>query len=443
MDKNDDDDVLLIVLLSKPMTMKKLLLIPLISVLFLSPGASFGQTVSRLRIEDCQRLAREQYPLGKQRELIDQTNAFTLSNLNKNYFPQATILGQATYQSDVTQVPLKIPGNVIPVLDKDQYKLACEINQVLFDGGVTRQLRSVQKAQSETESWKLETELYKLNDRVNQLFFGVLQTEAQLRQVELLQQDLQTGINRMTAALNNGTAYKSQADLLRAEWLKAGQKIIELESARKAMLSMLGELIHQPLSGQVVLEKPVMMVLPDEIKRPELSLFQSQDNVLGQQRKLLASRNLPRLQFFFQGGYARPALNMLSNEFDAYYLGGLRLQWNLGGFYTFKKEKGLIEISRQGIVFQKEAFLLNTRLNLIQQKEESNKMNLLMQTDKEIIALRENVTNVSLKQLEQGIITAGDYLREVNALDQARENRILHEIQWLFSIYTCRAIAAN
>ncbi len=425
------------------MTMKKLLHIPLISLLLMQPGACCAQTGSPLRIEDCYRLAREHYPLQNQQELIDQANAYALSNLNKNYFPQAAILGQATYQSDVTRVPISIPGNSIPALDKDQYKIAGEINQVLFDGGVTRRLRSVQKAQSETELRKLETELYRLNERVNQFFFGILQADAQLRQVELLQQDLQTGIDKMNAAIANGTAFKSQADQLRAEWLKAGQKIIELQSVRNALLNMLGELIHQPLSGQAVLEKPVMLDLPDEIKRPELSLFQSQENALGQQRKLLASRNLPRLQFFFQGGYARPALNMLSNEFDTYYLGGVRLQWNLGGFYTFKKEKGLIEINRQSIVYQKETFLLNTRLSLIQPKEESGKMKLLMQSDGEIIALRENVKNASLKQLENGIITAGDYLRDVNALEQARENRILHEIQWLFSIYTSRTIAAN
>ena len=136
-----------------------------------------------------------------------------------------------------------------------------------------------------------------------------------------------------------------------------------------------------------------------------------------------------------QGGYARPGLNFLDNDFAWYYIGGLRLSWNLGSLYTLHNQKHILGIDRDMLDIQKETFLFNTKITQKQQNSDILKYEELVKSDDQIITLRENVKKASAAQLENGVLSAHDYLTEVNSEDQARENRILHEVQLLQARY--------
>jgi outer membrane protein TolC len=198
---------------------------------------------------------------------------------------------------------------------------------------------------------------------------------------------------------------------------------------------MLGLFINQSLNENTVLARPQQLAISNEITRPELSLYDCQNKSIDVQYQQLQVKNNPKLNLFVQGGYGRPALNMLSNDFEAYYIGGVRLSWSLGGIYTLKKEKALLENSRRTINLQRETFLFNTNLTSRQQHADITRLQQLLASDGEIITLRESVKKASAAQLENGVITSNDYLREVNAEDQARQTKILHEIQWLLAQY--------
>ncbi|WP_342084037.1 TolC family protein [Dyadobacter sp. OTU695] len=409
----------------------------IVSCWWLLPAGLQAQT-RLLTIRDAYQLARRNYPMIRQQGLIEKTRDYSVSNAAKGYFPQLTVQGQATYQSAVTEfkLPVSVPGVEFPSISKDQYKVYGEVNQTIYDGGNVRtQIRS-HEANAQVETQKLEVELYKLNDRVNQLFFGVLMLEEQLRQNELLKKDINLGIKKIQALIDNGTAFKSNANTLKAELLKADQRTIDLNASRKAYLEMLGLLTGQPLGDSAVLEKPAESASRGEINRPELKLYDAQNRSLDVQSQLLDVRNRPKLNFFFQGGYGRPALNILNNGFDSYYLTGMRLNWSLSGLYTIKKDRELIRNNRDAIQLQKETFLFNTNLAAKQQNAELGRFRQLLTTDEEIIALRESIKTTAAAQLENGVINTNDFLREVNAEDQARQNKILHGIQLLMSQYS-------
>lgn len=412
----------------------------LLLLLLLATGALQAQS---LTIETCYALAAENYPLVKQRELLTKSNEYTLQNLSKGYLPQLTLAGQATYQSEVTQVPISLPGMNIPTLSKDQYKFYGEVNQTLFDGGVIKQQKLTQQSNLEVEQQKLEVELYKIKERVNQLFFGILLVDEQIRQTELLKQDINLGLKKTEAAIANGTAFKSSADVLKAELLNANQRTTELKAGRIAYAEMLGLFINRSLDATVTLEKPKALVVSPEINRPEITLYESQNKTIDAQYKMLTARNLPKLNLFVQGGYGRPALNMLSNDFEAYYIGGVRLNWSLSGLYTLRKDKALLDLNRKTIAVQKETFLFNTNYTLRQQSAELNKYSELLTSDNDIIALRTRVKQTASVQLENGVITSNDYLREVNAEDKARQNKIVHEIQLLMAQYARQTTTGN
>ena len=391
-----------------------------------------------LTIREAYQLARKNYPMIRQQGLIEKTRDYSVSNAAKGHLPQLTVQGQATYQSAVTEfkLPVSIPGVEFPSISKDQYKVYGEVNQTIYDGGNVRtQVRS-HEANAQVESQKLEIELYKLNERVNQLFFGVLMLDEQLKQNDLLKKDINLGIRKVQALIDNGTAFKSNANTLKAELLKADQRTIDLKASRKAYLEMLEMLTAQTLGDSAVLEKPANLAAGSGIHRPELRLYDAQNRSLDVQAQLLDVRNRPKLNFFFQGGYGRPALNILSNGFDPYYMTGLRLNWSLSGLYTIKKDRELIRNNRDAIQLQKETFLFNTNLVAKQQNAELDRFNQLLATDDEIITLRESIKTTAAAQLENGVIHTNDFLREVNAEDQARLNRILHGIQLLMAQYS-------
>jgi outer membrane protein TolC len=378
-------------------------------------------------------LAQQNYPLIKQRELIKQTTGYTIDNLSKGFLPQISLSGQATYQSEVTEIKVPIPGVTIESPSKDQYKILADVNQLIYDGGVIKQQKQIQQLSEDVEQQKVEVELYKLKERINSLFLGVLYLDEQLKQVDLIKEDLNNGVKRVEAQVNNGVAFKSNLNVLKAELLKADQRIIELKASRKGYIDVLSLFINQNLPESTQFEKPGTQasILNNGILRPELKLYSTQEKLLGGQFRMIDSKNKPKASLFWQGGYGRPGLNFLKNDFDFYYTTGVRLNWSFGGLYTQKKEKKIVELNQKTVDLQKEVFLLNTNTQLKQQQSEIDKLQQLVGADKGIIDLRIQVKDAARAQLENGVITANDYLREVNAEDQARQSLITHQIQLL------------
>jgi outer membrane protein TolC len=417
--------------------------IQLLASMFFVLSRLHSQTDTVLSLDQCYQLARQNYPLVKQMALIEKTREYTIANASKGYLPQFSIAGQATYQSEVTQIPISLPNVTINELSKDQYRIYGELSQSLTDPFIIKQQKALVKAGSETDAERLEVELYKLKERINQIYFGILLIDAQFQQNELLKKDIRSGLQKINAAIANGTALKSNADMLNAELLKAEQRSIELNANRKGFSDMLSVFVNRPISETTSLKEPPLQAPSSGINRPELKLFEIQKKSFAAQNQLILAKNLPRLSLFFQGGYGRPTLNMLSNEFGTYYIGGARFSWNISGFYTYKKERSLQDLNQNLIDVQLEVFLFNTSIALKQQSSEIHKLSELILSDKQIVALREKVKLTSGEQLANGTITTLDYLNYVNAQDQASQQLLLHNIQLLMANYTYQNTSGN
>jgi outer membrane protein TolC len=282
------------------------------------------------------------------------------------------------------------------------------------------------------EEQQIEVELYKVREKVNDIFLSILYTDELIKQTELVEKDLQTGLKKVDAQVQNGVAFRSSSNILKADLLKTGQRRIELQASRKALIETLALFTAQKMSEQSVFEKPaVTSDLSNDISRPEIKLYDNQVTLLAQQNKLIDSRNLPRTSLFFQGGYGKPALNLLKNEFEPFYVTGVKLNWTLNGFYTRKNDRQLVKINQDIVDAKRETFLLNTNAALATQRNEIDKLIKLIESDNEIIQLRKSVTDAAKAQLENGVMTANDYLVEVNAEDQSRQVLIGHELQLL------------
>jgi len=408
---------------------------------------SFIINAQTLTLDTCYALARQQYPLIKQLDLIAKTKDYNVSNASRGYLPQVNFNGQGTYQSAVTQIPLDFKfGGItisIPTLSKEQFNMHGELDQTIYDGGMIKQQKQLQEANADIQTQNVGVELYALKDRIDQIFFGALLIDAQLKQNNVTQRDLQNNIDKMQANVTNGTALESNLEELQAELMQQQQNEITLRASRKAYMDMLSLFINRQLTDSAALMSPGNVKVSDSIRRPELAFYDAQKKNDDVQDKLLNVGNRPKFSYFFQGGYALPGLNAFDIDPAWYYITGFRLSWSLDGFYTLKNQRQLLNIDRQGIDIQKQDFILNTRINLKQQSADMIKLEQLINKDNDIINKRTAVKNSAKVQMDNGTMTVHDYISELDAEDEAKQSLLLHEVQLLMDEYNYQNTSGN
>lgn len=407
----------------------------------------WGLGQQRLTLEECYRLGEANYPLTRQRALIERTRDYTVANIAKGVYPQVAVNGTATYQSDVTRIVIPPVSGIninTPTVPKDQYKLYGEVSQTLTDFGINKQRRAVSRTEAAIQEANLSSDLYALRERINQLFFGALLIDGQLEQNELAVKDVQTGIKKVEAAVRNGTDFNSSLNKLQAELLNTEQHSVELRASRLAYTEMLGLFINAAIDSTVVLVKPAEPSVQDSIRRPELTAYDLQARNYADQLELSRRNLFPSLSAFFQGGFGSPnPVNFLSTSISGYYLTGLRLTWTIGNSYTYKRDKLISANNREMVQNQQSTFLFNTRLTMRQESADIRKYRELIKSDEEIVRLRESVDKSSAAQLENGVISANDYLLDINAAAQARQVRVVHAMQLLQAQYNYKTTSGN
>ena len=274
------------------------------------------------------------------------------------------------------------------------------------------------------------------------MYFGILLINEQLKQFDIFKNDIETALEKVKAAVASGVSLQSNVLLLEAEKLNIEQQKISLLAAKKTYLLILSELINKSLDEKTIFVVPDKIIVSKDINRPELTLFSEQNTILESQKKLLISKNLPKLGLFVQGGYGNPALNMFKNEFEPYYIGGVRLVIPISGLYTQGNDMNMIKINTLSNQVKKK-HLFNTKFDINKNNTEIEKFNELLKTDNEIIKIRESIKETALAQLENGIINSNDYIKEVNAENLAKQNKILHEMQLLMTLYKQKITTGN
>ena len=399
-----------------------------------------------LSLEECQRLAWTNFPLLKKYNLIEQTTDYSVKNINRGYLPQLSFSGQASFQSDAASLPdvlsdmLEESGYDYKGLKKDQYKLAIDLSQVIWDGGNMETQKKVTKLEGKVQAAQTDVDMYAVRDRVNELFFGILLIEDKMKLNQDLQTLLQDNCRKLEKRLAHGTAMKANVDVMQAEYLKAKQDMTALTSMKASYQQMLAIFTGKETSDITSLQKPeAAMPTTYENQRPELGLFAAQMAQTDAQKKLLNAGVRPKLSLFAQGYYGYPGYDMFGDMFnhDLSLNGivGVKLSWNIGRLYTHKNDKRKLDLARRQIETAQEVFLFNNSLESTQEAQNINQYRQMMKEDKDIIALRTSVRQAAESKLEHGVIDVNDLLQEITRENQARIDHSTHEVEMLKSIY--------
>lgn len=410
-------------------------------IVFIVLAVSSVSAFSQITLSECRTLARDNYPLIKRFRLVEQSRSLSVSNASKAWLPQVSLNARASYQSDVTRLPVDIPGVDISPLSKDQYDVSVNVSQQIYDGGTVSSSRHLADARSDVEREKVNVAIYDVYERVEQLYFGILLLDEQIRQIRLLQDDLALSCQAVDGMVRGGVANQTDLDAVKVEQVKASQAETSLLTSRATYLKMLSTFIGKPLGDSISLVRPDEADVSGVVNnRPELALYGAQNRLLDQQRKTLDTYLRPRVGLFLQGGYGNPALNMLKNSFEAYYKVGATLTWNFGNLYTRANDKRKIETDRLSIEAERETFLFNTGLQIELQRGNIESLRKQIAQDDEIITLRERIRSKADVKVANGTETVNEMLRDINAVSEARLTKAFHEIQLLQEIYKLKNI---
>lgn len=409
--------------------------------------SAMAQTVT---LDECQRLAQENYPLIKQYDLIRQTTDYTVSNISKGWLPQISAMAQATYQSDVMtlsdplQKVLMQQGYNVRGIGKDQYRFGIDINQTVYDGGLISGQKKVARLEGNVQAAQNATDLYAVRQRINDIYFSILLIDDKIKLNEDLLTLLQSNLDKLSSMLAHGIAMKSDVNTVMAEKLKAEQQATELASSRKSLTDMLAIFIGKNFTE---IEMPDVMASQQGNNRPELRLFDSQIELADAQESLLNARLLPKLSVFAQGYYGYPGYDQFDAMFNRTWklngMVGVRLSWNIGALYTRKNDRAKLNTRRGLIESARETFLFNNHLLEIQQNDGIVKYRQLIADDREIVSLRSDVRRAAESKLEHGIIDTNNLLQEITRENQSRIDLSTHSIMMLKENYDLKYTLNN
>ncbi|MFA5325777.1 MAG: TolC family protein, partial [Bacteroidales bacterium] len=290
---------------------------------------------------------------------------------------------------------------------------------------------------------EFEVDMYALHERINNIYFGILLLDEQIKQLDIMIDEIRDMYNKVENCINNGVANNSDLDMVEVEIVTANQNRIKLESFKKAYLDMLSLLVGEKITSSSRLIKPAIPKISNNNNRPELALFEAKIKELESGKGFINAKNLPSIGLFVRGSYGKPGFNPFNNELTTYAIGGVKFSWNIGTLFTRKNEIRTIEIGKKNVDIAAEAFLFNNNLAATQQLAEIEKYQKIMCDDDKIIILRERIRKAAKAELENGTISTSDYIRELSKEEIAKQEKILHEIELLKSFYQLKTTLNN
>ena len=424
-----------------------------------------GFAQERITIEQCQQWALENYPVIRQHGLLDEAEKYTLSNIARVYRPEFSLSGSASWQSEKTEldmdlgevdvnvdlsqiatgldlpsvnIPISVPNLSVPVSDQDRYNVSLSLRQALWLGGRNKASKEIARRETDMLHAGLDAQLYKIKDKVKQLYFGLLTLQGRDEQLDRAEEILDSVRLRAEVALKEGLIYETDLDVLDGERIKYEQLRIELEAKRKACLEVLSSLIHRPVTEDTELVVPDVeaSLRQTDIKRPELEFFDKRRKRLDADLKMVNADNMPNLGLFATGGYGKSGLNTLDSDFKPYFVGGIMFSWNFGRLNTSKNNKRLVRVQQEQVDQLQEAFEFNTRMEVAMQDAEIQKLRELLKKDEEIVRIRENVRQASEVKYSNGVYTISELITDVNQLFIAQQEKALREIELKMMIYS-------
>ena len=417
---------------------------------FLLPIATYGQ----LTLEECQTLAKHHYPALAQYDLITLSEQYSVSNAARAWIPQLTFSAQATLQSAVATFPepleklFAIQGVDIPGMRHDQYKVALDLRQNIWDGGAAKANKNLAKADATEQRTVLDVEMYKILERINGLYLGILLLDDKMRLMQHKIELLNAHFVLVQSHQANGIAMQSDVDAIEVELLTAQQEMVQMQSSYHNFRAMLEVFIGEPIGEhQLVMPSMDSEVSLFEIERPEITMYQAKQQKILAQEKLIKSASMPRFQLFAQGFYGYPGFDifqsMLSNEWTLNGLVGVGISWNFSGLYTQKNKLTQLRTAAKMVQVQEDVFRFHSNIEQTQENGEILRLRKALELDERIVKLKNSMRKTFESKHRNGVINTTELLQKITEEHAAQLARSVRQIELIQAIYQLKFTINN
>ncbi len=400
-------------------------------------------TQDTITLYDCYTWCDENYPLVKQKALNRQRGDLKTDNIISSWYPQLSLNGRASYQSDVIELSFDqdIPGMEFPGMPHDQYKLYLSLNQSIYDGGIVRARGVLEDNQTETAIQQVEISLYEIKNQLNHVYFNILLLQKNKQVMQLTLEELKKRRKAVLSGVENGVLLLSDLDLMDAERLKLEQQLVEVETGIESLYSVLAELTGRDIDTTRYLALPDEPVdIENEIRRPEIRLYQLQKKTIDAGQRVIDASYRPKIYAFGETGYGKPGLNYFNEEFKLYYIAGLGLSWNFMNWGDHKRQQKINDLQKQSVDVQMENFTKNVNISLVKERAKIVQYKKSLEKDREIVRLRSKIRQNAAERMDKGVITSTAYITELNAELIAKLKQEIHRIKMIETMYNCLLI---
>lgn len=388
-------------------------------VIWLVANWAKAQPPEALTLETAYSLLDQRYPLVGDTALIHEMEAIELALNKRGGLPNIRLLSESRLQSTSTRLesdnpmfPLEINQ---PLVNMKAY---LEAEYLWLDGGQQKARESIIRLEKGVEREELAVQRFALRKIVNHLFLRIHTLRAQQQLLLLSLADLQLRYEQLLVAVKQGT-------VLASEPIKVKVKLLELEAASDN-LSFQEAGARQSLADWLGIDLPedVVLVFPnlspssirEGIHRPELVLYRHQKDLVFAQAERIDSQWKPKLRLFAQVGLGYPnPLNLLDNQVAPFGLIGAGFSWNLNDWGKSKMQKELLSLKAKRIDLAAESFLFQLEKKSAAYRADLAKIDQQISRQENILSLQQELLGQLSSQLEEGVITATDYLLQMNA----------------------------
>jgi len=404
-------------------------------------GLGKTDSLHTLTLEECYKLALENSSISKKNMANNSISENDIKEVSSVFFPKISLIALTTYQSDV--IGIALPNLESP--RKGNYNVSLDIEQVIYDGGVSFRTKDIITSNLRAETLKLDIAKLELKDKVASLFLTMSLLKQNEKVMNLNIEILVRNLKKIKKMFENGAGQKSDYLQLQSELLLANQSLNKIKSDEVKVAEILSVLL-----GKRVFQTYQYILPSDDFKltsksfRPEYNYYDIKGNIIDKNIKLLETNNLPKFSFFASAGNGLPGLNALNRNPDWYYKAGLKLSVPLTNWKSTRYKKVSLSSKKTLLLTTKEDFSLSNRMQIAAAKNEILKYRETIKLDRKIVNNKKEIANIEEVKLQRGIITSSEYITELNKYKEAMLSQKLNEIKLIQAIINYKsAIGQN
>jgi len=374
-------------------------------------------------------------PRGEQIGLYERSSRLRLQSIAAERLPALSIDGQTQYQSAVTTIAAPLPGVAFPTPAHDAYDAHLGAEQSLFDP--SRAARSdVERARLAESRAQVRGSLFGIRQELTDAFFTAASLQERIAETDAGIADVSARLREMVIRFREGAALRGDTATLAATLDERRQDRLALVSDRSAAIARIALLSGTPLADDAILVAPVTDSMVRQVTRaldtlrarPEYEQFAATRDRLARQSQLATAQERPTVSAYGRLGYGRPGLNLLSTDFQSYWLAGIQLHWTPMRWGTTSRDREELEVERELVATNEAAFARALVRSVQPTLATISRLDSTLALDEHVVALREQVVHEAQIHLREGVITAATYADRSTALLVARLRRVQHRV---------------